>query len=245
MGVTINCDIGESYGLYSFGNDRKIMPYINIANVACGFHASDPSVMHKTVTLAIKHNVSIGAHPSLPDRQGFGRREMKMERAELRDLIIYQVGALKGFLKAEGVALNHIKPHGALFGMTSKYEHCAEAAADVSEIFGVPLIGQVNTMHDTVYTRRGLTWWPEFYADLEYDKECNLIITREHVAYEPEAAADRTLRALKDGVVKSIDGNDVPIRFETVCIHSDTQGIEAVAPALNNALAPYMLSTTA
>ena len=100
MGVTINCDIGESYGLYSFGNDRKIMPYINIANVACGFHASDPSVMHKTVTLATEHNVSIGAHPSLPDRQGFGRREMKMERTELRDLIIYQVGALKGFLEA-------------------------------------------------------------------------------------------------------------------------------------------------
>ena len=240
MGVTINCDIGESYGLYSFGNDLKIMPHINIANVACGFHASDPSVMHKTVKMAIEHGVAIGAHPSLPDPQGFGRREMEMERDELRDLLIYQVGALKGFLDAEGAALNHIKPHGALYGMTSKYEHCAEAAADVSEIFRVPLIGQVGTMHDSVYTRRGLLWWAEFYADLEYDEGCRLIITREHVAYEPEAAAARTLRALREGMVTSVSGNDMPIRFETVCIHSDTPGIEAVAPTLRTALEPYM-----
>ena len=240
MSVTINCDIGESYGLYSFGNDLKIMPHINIANVACGFHASDPSVMYKTVKMAVEHGVAVGAHPSLPDRQGFGRREMEMERDELRDLLIYQVGALKGFLDSEGVALNHIKPHGALYGMTSKYEHCAEAAADVSEIFSVPLIGQVGTMHDCVYTRRGLLWWPEFYADLEYDEECRLIITREHIAYEPEAAAARTVRALTEGLVESVSGKDVPIRFETVCIHSDTPGIEAVAPTLRKALAPYM-----
>ena len=160
MAITINCDIGEGYGLYTFGNDERIMPFISIANVACGFHASDPSVMHATVRLALEHGVKVGAHPSLPDRQGFGRREMQMEREELRDLLIYQVGALSGFLKAAGSALNHIKPHGALFGMTSKHEHCAEAAADAAEIFGVPLIGQVGTMHDTVYTRRGLPWWP-------------------------------------------------------------------------------------
>ena len=105
MAVTINCDIGESYGLYSFGNDQRIMPFITIANVACGVHASDPTVMHKTVRLALEHGVKVGAHPSLPDRQGFGRREMEMERDELRDLLIYQTGALKGFLEAEGTAL--------------------------------------------------------------------------------------------------------------------------------------------
>ncbi len=240
MGITINCDIGESYGLYSFGNDKKIMPHISIANVACGVHASDPTVMHQTVLLAKEYGVKIGAHPSLPDRQGFGRREMEMDRDELRDLIIYQVGALKGFLDAEGCSLNHIKPHGALFGMTSKYEHCAEAAADVAEIFGVPLIGQSNTMHDTVYTRRNLKWWPEFYADLEYDNDCNLIITREHIAYEPEAVAERALRALNEGLVTSIDGTDVPMNYETICIHSDTPGIEEVAPVLNEALSKHM-----
>ena len=124
MAIAINCDIGEGYGLYTFGNDERIMPFISIANVACGFHASDPSVMHTTVRLALAHGVKVGAHPSLPDRQGFGRREMQMEREELRDLLIYQVGALKGFLEAAGAPLNHIKPHGALFGMTSKYEPC-------------------------------------------------------------------------------------------------------------------------
>ena len=232
MAITINCDIGEGYGLYTFGNDERIMPFISIANVACGVHASDPTVMHATVRLALEHGVAVGAHPSLPDRQGFGRREMQMERAELRDLLIYQVGALGGFLRAAGAALSHIKPHGALFGMTSKYEHCAEAAADVAEIFGVPLIGQVGTMHDTVYTRRGLPWWPEFYADLEYDRDCNLIITRRHEPYEPAATATRTLRAIEEGMVTSVEGVDVPIRVETVCIHSDTPGIDAVAPVL-------------
>ena len=240
MAITINCDIGEGYGLYTFGNDERIMPFISIANVACGFHASDPSVMHATVRLALAHGVKVGAHPSLPDRQGFGRREMQMEREELRDLLIYQVGALKGFLEAAGAPLNHIKPHGALFGMTSKYEHCAEAAADAAEVFDVPLIGQAGTMHDTVYSRRGLPWWPEFYADLEYDRDCNLIITREHEPYDPAAAAKRTLRAIEEGTVTSVDGVDVPIRVETVCIHSDTPGIDAVAPVLREALAPHM-----
>lgn len=240
MAITINCDIGEAYGLYTFGNDERIMPFISIANVACGFHASDPTVMHATVRLALEHGVRVGAHPSLPDRQGFGRREMQMEREELRDLLIYQVGALKGFLEAAGAPLNHIKPHGALFGMTSKYAHCAEAAADAAEVFGVPLIGQAGTMHDTVYTRRGLPWWPEFYADLEYDRDCNLIITRRHEPYDPAGAARRTLRAIEEGTVTSVDGVDVPIRVETVCIHSDTPGIDAVAPVLREALATHM-----
>ena len=240
MGVTINADIGEGFGLYSFGNDEKIMPYITIANVACGFHASDPPVMHKTVKLAKQHGVKVGAHPSLPDRQGFGRREMVMQREELRDFVIYQVGALKGFLAAQGMELNHIKPHGALFGMTSKYEHCAEAIADAAEVFKVPLIGQAATMHDTVYTRRGLPWWPEFYADLEYDKTGALIITREHEPYEPRATADRVLRAIKEHKVRSIEGVDVSANAQTVCIHSDTPCIDKVAPVLREALRSYM-----
>ncbi len=239
MAITINCDIGEAYGLYTFGNDQKIMPHIDIANVACGVHASDPTVMRKTVQLAKAHGVKVGAHPSLPDRQGFGRREMQMERAELRDLVVYQVGALSGFLHAEGMTLNHIKPHGALFGMTSKHEDYANAVADVAEIFGVPLIGQAGTMHEQVYAGRGLTFWPEFYADLEYDSNCGLIITREHEAYEPEPAVKRVLRAIEDGTVASVEGVDMPIKVETVCIHSDTPGIDAVAPALHEALARY------
>ena len=117
MPVTINCDMGEAFGIYKMGDDEACMPYITHANVACGFHASDPKVMWRTVRLAKKHGIAIGAHPGLPDREGFGRREMKLSRDDVAALATYQVGALKGFLDEEGVPLSHIKPHGALFGM--------------------------------------------------------------------------------------------------------------------------------
>src|SRR5450759_1913543 len=125
MPVIINCDMGEGFSLYRCGNDEGIMPHIHIANVACGFHAGDPVVMRKTVKLAKKHGVQVGAHPSFPDLQGFGRREMKMSREELSACVIYQVGALKAFLEAEGMPLNHIKPHGALYTSASRDESVA------------------------------------------------------------------------------------------------------------------------
>ena len=130
--IAINCDMGESFGLYKMGDDEGLMPHITIANVACGFHASDPSVMAKTVQLAKRHNVKVGAHPSLPDLQGFGRREMKMRPEELTDCIVYQVGALKGFLEREGMPLYHIKPHGSLYGMAARSEEIAKAVADAT-----------------------------------------------------------------------------------------------------------------
>ena len=116
MSVLVNCDMGESYGIYKMGEDEKLMPLINLANVACGFHGSDPNHMRKTVQLAKQNEVRVGAHPSLPDRQGFGRRAMTIEPRELTNIIIYQIGALTGFLETEGMVLNHIKPHGALYG---------------------------------------------------------------------------------------------------------------------------------
>ena len=117
--ATINCDMGEAFGLYRMGDDAGLMPLIDIANVACGFHASDFNHMRSTVRLAKAHGVAVGAHPSLPDLQGFGRREMKIGREELANCLIYQIGALKGFLDAEGMKLNHIKPHGSLYAMAA------------------------------------------------------------------------------------------------------------------------------
>ena len=128
MGLAINCDMGESFSLYKLGDDEGIMPYITMANVACGFHGSDPSVMRKTVRLAKAHSVKVGAHPSLPDLQGFGRREMKMDSDELTACLIYQIGALKAFLDVEGMKLNHIKPHGALYGMAARSEEVGRAS---------------------------------------------------------------------------------------------------------------------
>ena len=151
----INCDMGEAFGLYRMGDDEGIMPLITVANVACGFHASDFNHMRTTVRLAKQHGVKVGAHPSLPDLQGFGRREMKMPREEIANCIIYQVGALMGFLKAENLPLNHIKPHGSLYGMAARMEEVAEAVSDAADVFGVPLLGMVDTLHEKIYTARG------------------------------------------------------------------------------------------
>ena len=240
MGLAINCDMGEGFGLYRIGDDAGIMPFITMANVACGFHASDPSVMHTTVRLAKRHDVKVGAHPSLPDLQGFGRREMKMRPQELTDCLIYQIGALKGFLDAEGMTLNHIKPHGALYGMAARSEEIANAVCDAAEAFQVPLLGMASTKHEEIYTKRGFTFLAEFYVDLDYDGDGQLIITREHEAWDPGLAAERTLRAITQHKVKTVDGNDIPMRADCICVHSDTPGAVEVAKAVRDAVAPYL-----
>ena len=240
MAITINCDMGESFGLYKMGDDAGIMPYITLANVACGFHASDPSVMRRTVRLAKERGVAVGAHPSLPDLQGFGRREMKIEPEDLTASIIYQVGALKGFLDEAGIPLSHIKPHGALYGMASRSEDVAHAICDAAEVFDVSLLGMAGTAQERVYKSRGVPFMREFYADLDYDDGGNLIITREHAAVDAEAAAVRTLRAIREGKVRSITGKDVPVVVESVCVHSDTPGAVAVARAVRSALEEYL-----
>ncbi len=217
--ININCDMGESFGLYKFGADEQIMPYISEANVACGFHGSDPNHMQNTIKLAKAHNVKVGAHFSLPDLQGFGRREMKIDRVEMRNLIIYQIGALKGFLDAAGVPLNHLKPHGALYGMAAKFEETAHAIADAASIFKVPVFGLSNTLHESVFTQRGIDFVPEFFADLDYDQQGNLIITREHDAVSPEEAAQKCYRAVTQGLVRSVEGVDVKVNAQAFCIH--------------------------
>lgn len=238
--VHINCDMGEAYGLYKMGDDEAIMPLIDVANVACGFHASDPTVMHRTVRLAKQHDVAVGAHPSLPDLQGFGRREMKIPRDELADIILYQIGALKGFLDAEGMPFNHIKPHGVLYGMASRDEDVAHAVCDAAAHFNVPLFGMKGTLHEQIYPARGCAMIAEFYADLDYDRDGKLIITRHHGAVDPSDAASRCRRAVEEGLVRSIDGNDVPVGAESICIHSDTPNAVQVASAVREALNAHL-----
>ncbi len=156
MPVDINCDMGESFGLYKMGDDEGIMPFISQANVACGFHGSDPNHMRRTVDLAKRHGVKVGAHFSLPDLPGFGRREMKIDREEMANIIIYQIGALKGFLDVAGVPLAHLKPHGALYGMAARMEHIAHAVADAAEVYKVPVLGLAGTLHEKIYGERGV-----------------------------------------------------------------------------------------
>ena len=238
--ININCDMGESFGLYKMGDDAGIMPYITEANVACGFHGSDPNHMRQTVLLAKKHGVKVGAHFSLPDLNGFGRREMKIERDELANIITYQIGALQAFLEMAGVRLNHLKPHGALYGMAARQEHIAHAIADVGEHFKVPVFGLAGTLHEEIYTARGLEFCPEYYADLGYDGNGGLIITREHGAVDPDDAARRCVRAIEEGKTTSVDGGDITVKAATICIHSDTPNAVNVAQAVNRALQPFL-----
>ena len=240
MAIVLNCDMGEAFGLYRCGDDEGIMPLIHVANVACGFHASDPSVMRKTVRLAKQHGVKVGAHPSFPDLQGFGRREMKMGHDELVACIVYQVGALRTFLDLEGMPLNHVKPHGALYGAASRDPAVAGAIAEAVALFGVPVMGMAGTVHEEVYIGSGLTFIPEYYTDLDYTDEGKLIITREHEAKDPEEAARRAVRVAKDGLATSINGKDLPMRAECYCIHSDTPTAVPLARAVREALKPWL-----
>lgn len=240
MSLVINCDMGEGFSLYKCGDDEAIMPFITVANVACGFHASDPMVMKRTVELAKKHNVKVGAHPSFPDLQGFGRREMKMQRDELAACIVYQVGALKAFLDAAGIPLNHIKPHGALYGAAARDPNVAHAIADAVEIFGVPVLGMANTQHEKVYTARGLKFLAEYYVDLDYNDDGTLIITREHHEVDALKAAQQAIRVIKEGKAPSINGKDIPMRADCICVHSDTPGAVELARVVHKELTPYL-----
>lgn len=240
MTISMNCDMGESFGIYRMGEDAKMMPLISMANVACGFHGSDPNHMRSTVRLAKMNGVRVGAHPSLPDRQGFGRRAMEIGREELANMMVYQIGALVGFLKAEGMKLSHIKPHGALYGMAARNEETAHAVCDAADVFDVPVLGMKNTLHEEIYTRRGHAFIAEFYADLEYDDDGSLIITREHHAVDPDMAARRCLRAIEEGVTESINGVSVEVGTSCICVHSDTPNAVEVARAVRRAILPHL-----
>lgn len=236
MRATINCDMGESFSLYRLGDDAALMPLIDIANVACGFHASDFNHMRATVRLAKAHGVRVGAHPSLPDLQGFGRREMKIGREELANCLIYQTGALKGFAEAEGVVLSHMKPHGALYGMAAREEAIAHAVCDAASVFALPVLGMSATRQEDVCRERGVAFIAEFFADLDYSESGALVITREHDARDAAAAAERAMRAVRVGKVRCTGGGEIDVRTETICVHSDTPNAVAIAKAVRTAL---------
>jgi UPF0271 protein len=235
--ITINCDMGEAFGIYRFGDDEACMPFVTHANVACGFHASDPVVMWHTVRAAKKHGIHVGSHPGLPDREGFGRREMSVSREEVTALVLYQTGALRSFLDAEGMTLSHIKPHGALFGMAQRDEAIADGIAEAALRYGVPVIAYSDCAMSEVFTRRGVPFTCEFYADLDYDDDGRQVITKKHDPVAPEAAAAKVKRAVKEGLTRSLGGKDVKVVAQSICVHSDTPGAVDVARAVHAAIA--------
>ncbi|WP_105034085.1 5-oxoprolinase subunit PxpA [Cryobacterium aureum] len=234
--ITINSDLGESLGIHSFGNDEALMALIDVANVACGFHAGDPDAMETTVALASEHGVHVGAHPGLPDLVGFGRREMKLTPSEAESIIRYQVGALVGFLNKYDLPLNHIKPHGSLFGMLARDEALMQGAVNVAKSYGVPIFGLAGSAHQTVAERNGVEFVGELYVDLNYDAQGGLIILRRPEDTDPEKAAARVRRVLQDGKVLATDDTVLDIPFSTICVHSDAPNSPAVARAVGQAL---------
>ena len=161
---------------------------------------------------------------------------MRIDRDELANIVIYQIGALSGFLAGAGVSLNHLKPHGALYSMAAREEHVAHAIADVGEHFRVPIFGLTGTLHEEIYTARGLEFRAEFFADLDYDESGNLLITREHDAVPPSVAADRAIRAVTEGLARSVAGVDIMVSAETICVHSDTPNSVAIVRAVRESV---------
>ena len=241
MKIDINVDMGESFGMYSMGNDEAFMPYISTANVACGFHAGDPNVMKRTVAFAKKHGVSVGAHPGLPDLKGFGRREMKLSMEEIHDDLVYQIGALKAFVEAGGDRLHHVKPHGSLYGMMSRDEDVARTVCQtILEIDpNLYLYTMKKGVVEAVAAEMGIRAVYEIYGDLDYDGDGNLVITRQHETHHPEAVAARIMRMLNEKKVTTTAGTDIDIEGSSVCLHSDSPDalnlIKAVCTELKKA----------
>lgn len=236
MTLTINAGLGEGIGLHRFGNDDQLMKLIDMANVACGFHAADPHVMKKTVELAAANDVKIGAHPGLPDLAGFGRRVMALSPDEVEDIVTYQVGALKGFLDRQGLDLNHIKPHGALFGMVSRDPELMFGVARVAKDYGVAVLGSANTAQEMVCGQLGVPFVREIYVDLGYDSNGSLIIERAPKPADPKIARKRIRDALTTGQVEANDGTPLEIEFDSVCVHSDPANAADVVRAVRTAL---------
>ncbi|TPE46316.1 LamB/YcsF family protein [Pontibacter mangrovi] len=225
LSVDLNCDMGEGFGAWRMGNDIELLSYVSSANIACGFHAGDPGTMKKTVQLALKKGVAIGAHPGLPDLVGFGRREMAVSAEEVYDMVVYQVGALMGFARAEGAALHHIKPHGALYNMAATNAVLAEAIATaVSKVDDqLILYGLAGSDLIKAGEKYGLRTASEVFADRTYQENGTLTPRRQPNALitEQEQAVQQVLRMVQEGKVVSLQGTEISIKADTICIHGD------------------------
>ena len=224
--IDLNCDMGESYGAYRIGADEALMPWITSANVACGYHAGDPMVMDRTVRLAIRHGVGIGAHPGYPDLLGFGRRQMRLSPDEVENYVLYQVGALAAFAHSVGAKLVHVKPHGALYNSASKDAETARAIARgiVRAGAGLILVGQPGSALIDAAQELGLRAAREGFADRAYNADGSLRSRRlpGAVIENPQAAAERAVRIARDGLVTAYTGEEIPLQVDTICVHGDT-----------------------
>lgn len=238
--IDLNCDMGESFGAWKMGADEAIMPFISSANIACGFHAGDADTMRRTVELAVRHGVAVGAHPGFPDLSGFGRREMNVTPQEARNFVLYQMGALSAFARACGTQLTHVKPHGALYNRAAKDEKLAEAIAQAIKESdpSLVMVGLANSELTKAGERVGLRVAHEVFADRTYQSDGSLTSRRlpNAMVHDAQAAAGRVIRMVKEGRVKTESGSDLEVRADTVCIHGDAPGALEFAKAIRQEL---------
>jgi len=226
--IDLNCDIGESYGAWSMGDDAALLDVVSSANVACGFHAGDPSIIDATVRAAADRNVAIGAHPSYPDLAGFGRRSMNLSPQDVESAVLYQVAALAGIARANGAALHHVKPHGALYNDAARNAHVAEAIARAVARFdkSLLLVGLPDSALIAAGQAAGLRTAGEGFCDRAYEPDGSLRSRlREGAVFtDPERAAHQAVLLARSERVK------------TLCIHGDTPGAPRIALAVCAAL---------
>lgn len=238
--VDLNCDMGESFGAYKIGRDEEILDFVTSANIACGFHAGDPATMRKTVKLALEKKVGIGVHPGLQDLVGFGRRDTQISPQEAYDLVVYQIGSLYAFVKSEGGKIQHVKPHGALFNMAAKSARLSEAIAEA--VYKVDpelvLFGLAGGELVKAGKKIGLLSANEVFSDRTYQADGSLTSRREANALikDHETAVNQVIRMVKEGKVHSLQGEDISIKADTVCIHGDGENALDFAKYISIAL---------
>jgi 5-oxoprolinase (ATP-hydrolysing) subunit A len=239
--IDLNCDMGESFGRWKLGADEEIMPFITSANVACGFHAADPHVMRKTVALALKHKVAIGAHPGLPDLMGFGRRVMDVTPDEVNDYICYQTGALREFVRVAGSDLQHVKPHGILYNMMEKSDELAAAAGQAVTASGktdLILMAAASTSFDRAVRKMGVRVASEGFADRAYTVDGRLASRKiaGSLITDPKRAAAQAVKMATEGKVITIDGVEIDIAVQSICCHGDTPGSDTIVRTVREGL---------
>jgi UPF0271 protein len=239
--VDINCDLGEAYGSFEVGNDQEIMPFITSANIACGFHAGGPSTIIRTMNLARRNEVSIGAHPGFPDLMGFGRRRMEINNDDLRNIIIYQIGALEAFAKTTDMKLQHVKPHGALYNIAAEDATYAKSIIEAVQNLDSNLVifTSANSKMARLISEAGLRVGCEVFADRAYKSDGSLVSRnmKGAILSDPELVAERAVEIVKEKKVTAITNHE--IRFEnihTICVHSDTPNAVDIVKTLKRTL---------
>lgn len=238
--IDLNCDLGESYGQWTLGDDAAILPLVTSANVACGFHAGSPDVIFSTLRAAAASGVAVGAHVAYPDLAGFGRRNMDLSRDELFADVIYQIGALQGLAAAAGTRVRYVKPHGALYNTIANDERQARAVIEAIGAVdpGLPLVGLAGSRVLTLARSAGLKTVAEAFADRAYHRDGTLVSRRTPgaVLHDPQQVAQRTLRMLRDGGVTSIEGEFTPVEADSLCVHGDSPGAIDMARRIRECL---------